>query len=182
MIIAISGKYQSGKDTLARYLLEALPGFAPKMFAEKLKLVVSILTGVPVAEMSTTDGKQRYLREWGMTVGEMLQRIGTDGVRNRVHRDAWVLATFAYYTPASNWIITDCRFPNEADAVKSRGGIIVRVNRTARELGGRDPKHESETALDAYQGFDFIFQNDGTLESLAAFALEVATAVKKGME
>ena len=28
-----------------------------------------------------------------------------------------------------NWIITDVRFPNEADAIKGRGGIIIRVNR-----------------------------------------------------
>lgn len=28
-----------------------------------------------------------------------------------------------------NWIITDCRFPNEAKAIKDKGGIIIRVNR-----------------------------------------------------
>ncbi len=28
-----------------------------------------------------------------------------------------------------NWIITDVRFPNEAKAIKDRGGIVIRVNR-----------------------------------------------------
>lgn len=28
----------------------------------------------------------------------------------------------------SNWIITDTRFSNEADAIKSRGGLLIRVN------------------------------------------------------
>ena len=29
----------------------------------------------------------------------------------------------------SNWIITDVRFPNECQAIKDRGGIVIRVNR-----------------------------------------------------
>lgn len=34
-----------------------------------------------------------------------------------------------------NWIITDCRFPNEAKAVKDRGGIVIRVNRPKFIIG-----------------------------------------------
>lgn len=177
MIIALSGKLQSGKDTLARYLLELLPGYEPKQFAEKLKLIVSIMTGAPLRDMATAEGKQRYLPAWKMTVGEMLQRVGTDAVRNHVHVDGWVLATFAYYTPQSNWIITDCRFPNEAEAVKSRGGILIRVNRARRDTAGRDTNHPSETALDNYAGWDFTVDNNGTLEDLQTIAQGIANVV-----
>lgn len=47
----------------------------------------------------------------------------------------------AYRVDKSNWIITDCIFPNEAQAIKNRGGIVIRVNINASELERclRDP-------------------------------------------
>ena len=65
-----------------------------------------------------------------------------------------------------NWIITDVRFPNEAKAIKAKGGIIIKINRTNNtiETSGIQ-KHESEIALDNYK-FDDIIENDGTLEDL----------------
>ena len=80
--------------------------------------------------------------------------------------------------PVPNWIITDVRFPNELEAVKSKDGISIRVNREIKHqveaLGGRTnvPKgyfptnqHESETALDSAQ-FDYVIDNNGTIEEL----------------
>ena len=83
-----------------------------------------------------------------LTPRELLQIIGTECIRDKVHPNAWVNALFADYkyeihrsevpTRAAgfidqhvypNWIITDMRFPNELEAVKSRGGITIRVNR-----------------------------------------------------
>lgn len=61
-----------------------------------------------------------------------------------------------------NWAITDCRFRNEADAVKVKGGFVIRVNRP-----GVKPinNHDSEVDLDNYH-FDYIINNDGTLSDL----------------
>lgn len=91
-----------------------------------------------------------------------------------------------------NWVITDCRFPNEADAIKAKGGINIRINRpiiirksysehkhineiydpnneahVALIKGEllQNPPHESETALDNYE-FDYVIENDGTIEDL----------------
>ena len=71
-----------------------------------------------------------------------------------------------------NWIITDVRFPNEAKAIKDRGGIVIRVNRTyytedKKYIIGYDPfeTHPSETALDDYE-FDYVIENDGSLDEL----------------
>lgn len=61
-----------------------------------------------------------------------------------------------------NWIIPDLRFPNEAAAIKERDGILIRINRPGTVVG----THSSETALDNYQGFDHILENNGTLEGL----------------
>lgn len=83
----------------------------------------------------------------------------------------------------SSWIITDMRFPNEMEAIKSRGGITIQVLRTlsysdntisfAEDQSNQmeafknktDVFHPSETALDDAV-FDYIIKNDGTIEEL----------------
>lgn len=127
------------------------------------------------------------VKEFPMTVRDFLQKLGTDGLRDGLHTNVWVNALFADYIaepdpavaeflkaeglPASmnggklvypNWIITDCRFPNEAEAVKSREGIIIRVNRTGVKATNA---HPSETSLDDWD-FDYVIDNDGSMEDL----------------
>lgn len=87
-----------------------------------------------------------------------------------------------------NWIITDMRFPNELQAVKDRKGITIRVNRHIVKWKNNEggitavvrcpefdtPKdlHESETALDNAE-FDYIINNDGTMEELIEKVKEI---------
>lgn len=61
-----------------------------------------------------------------------------------------------------NWIITDCRFPNEAQAIKDRGGIVIRIDRP-----GFTPVnlHPSETSLDDWD-FNYKIANVSDLVSL----------------
>lgn len=53
-----------------------------------------------------------------------------------------------------NWIITDCRFPNEAKAVKDRGGILIRVNRTIKPNVNNTFKFNFIDNLEFTQGYD----------------------------
>ena len=81
-----------------------------------------------------------------------------------------------------NWIITDMRFPNELKAVKDRNGITIRVNRPdvlTNSITGKSfpikvhrKEHESETSLDSAI-FDYVIQNDGTLEDLIQKVREI---------
>ena len=110
----------------------------------------------------------------------LLQIIGTECIRDKVHPNAWVNALMSEYKYLGsknienqevitvnirkdypNWIITDMRFPNELEAVKSRGGITIRVNRP----GLIESNHLSETSLDSAT-FDFIISNDKDIEHL----------------
>lgn len=67
-----------------------------------------------------------------------------------------------------NWVITDVRFPNEAEAIKEHNGITIRINRGLVERTGKmiqGPEHISETALDDAK-FDYVIENNGTIEEL----------------
>lgn len=60
-------------------------------------------------------------------------------------------------------VVDDVRFLNEAEAVRRHGGIMVRVVRPGFDA---DAQHRSEGGLDAYEGFDHVIYNDGSLEEL----------------
>ena len=60
------------------------------------------------------------------------------------------------------------RFPNELEAVKSRGGITIRVNRPWVDKNKEHQvitEHPSETALDNAD-FDYTIENDSSIEDL----------------
>lgn len=63
----------------------------------------------------------------------LLQQLGTECGRDIIHNNIWVNATMSEYKDTENWMITDCRFPNEAEAVHTEGGITIRVNRPIQE-------------------------------------------------
>lgn len=155
-----------------------------KKFAGKLKEIASMLTGISMHKFEDQEFKKTTLGpEWDfadadapdniMTVRMFLQKLGTDGLREGLHTNVWVNALFADYLPIHhdfveggfewpNWIITDCRFENEAQAVKDRDGLIIRIDRPGITAVNA---HPSETALDDY-AFDERIVNDGSVEDL----------------
>ena len=208
MIIGLSGYMQSGKDTAGEIIkilstvrnhkvmedefgnpLTDTKGnyvtypdtylFQIKKFAEKLKEVASVMTGIPREKFEDQDFKAGNMpEEWWedgkpMTVRQFLQRLGTDAVRHKVHVNAWVNSAMSGYDNSKHWVFTDCRFPNEAQAIKDRGGIIIRINRYPP---GCSPKFmdrtESEVSLDDWD-FDHVIHNLGTIEDLKAQIKEI---------
>ena len=135
-----------------------------KRFAGKLKQIASILTGVDAHHFEDQEFKKRQMgKEWNfMTYREFLQRLGTEAIRTGIHPEAWVNAMFAdFHSTIFHWLITDCRFKNEAAAVKRHQGIIVRINNS--RLPVQEDPHPSETDLDDHK-FDYVIDNEGTLE------------------
>jgi hypothetical protein len=162
MIIGLNGYAKSGKDEVAKAITSLHPMWEIKKFAGKLKDIASILTGVPAESFEDQSFKMKHLMGWDMTVRDFLQKLGTEGVREAVHPDAWVNALFTDYYHHAKWVITDVRFPNEAQAIKDRGGVVIRVNRPGV---GPVNNHPSETALDDWD-FDHVIDNSGTLQEL----------------
>jgi hypothetical protein len=134
-------------------------------------------------DVMSREGKLKYLPEWGMTVGEMQQKIGTEAIRNNLHHDAWVLSLFSKYHPEyDNWVVSDVRFLNEANYIKKMGGLLVRLNGDPTSLRAndqRDMNHASEIELDNYEGFDLVFENKPPIENLDRIIYEVVLNMNK---
>jgi hypothetical protein len=186
MIISITGKIGSGKDTIADIIMQYTPyhDWEIKKFAGKLKVIAEILSGVPKINFEDQEFKKQDMGPaWGMTYRDLLQKLGTEAMRNGLHENVWVNALFSDYNrewvsigdnTASedtfldkiypNWIITDTRFPNELEAVKTHKGITIKVIRDSGNTVGTT--HASETALDDYTKWDYVVDNNGSFEDL----------------
>ena len=169
MLIGVSGKLGSGKNTAADAIKKEWPEFELKSFAEKLKFITHYLTGCSLEDCYSQEGKNKYFNSWDMTIGQMQQKIGTEAMRVGLHPETWVLGLFANWNSDKNWIITDVRFKNEANAIKNRGGYLIRIEDDPagiRTNSKRDLSHPSETDLDDWVYWDGIYNNTGSLEDL----------------
>ena len=179
MIIGISGKAGSGKDTAAKMLevLYANPNISYEDFANRkyknfadiqimhfadiLKETVQALFGIGEWETGTQEGKKVTISWIGKTVRELLQEVG-QGLRDAIDPNLWIKALFANTEDWSNYIIADVRYPNELEAIKERDGVLIRIDRNGAGAGN----HSSEIALDDYNDWDVHIENNDSLESL----------------
>ena len=167
MIIAICGHKFSGKSTVAN-LLHNATGYSVVSFADKLKDITCILSGCTREQLEDYDFKETqlvpdYLRPYcgdakKPTFRAFLQHFGSEVMRG-VNDNIWIDCTLS--NCGEDCIVSDCRFPNEAKAVKGRGGIVIKV---VREGCGGD-SHQSETRIDEIVA-DYTIWNDTTLENL----------------
>lgn len=170
-IICFAGRKQSGKTTLCTqivnflYELEKLEDQAIIYnFADPLKNVCMNILGLTFEQSYGTDEQKNelvncYRNDKQMTAREVLQVVGTEFFRSIQH-NVWADATIRRIqqdTPPIA-LIGDCRFPNEVEAVKNAGGVVIKLT---RNLYNSD--HSSETALDPERydpsNFDLIVDN-----------------------
>lgn len=196
MIIGFNGAKGSGKNTAAVFVQEAeeFTGLNTTQwsFAEDLKWsAMNALKGqvytpeeaVYWADIMKEDG---YLKigydgplgqyEYEITGREYLQWYGTEAHRDVFNQDFWVdnlLDKIPDTQSAMNLdLITDARFPNEAEAIQALDGVIIEIVRP--ELLGGDT-HASEKPLPDYL-VDYRIINQG---SLAAFQKKVVDLVAR---
>lgn len=152
-VIGICGFKGSGKDTLANYFLDM--GYEKDSFASSLKDVLAVVFSW---DRNVLEGIKKEDRDWRETPDAWwenklnwyenplsqkyprftprvaMQTVGTELFRNIMSEDLWKLSLERRLTRRDRVVITDCRYPNEIDMVKSYGGKVIRVKR------GPDPE------------------------------------------
>lgn len=136
-------------------------------FAAKVKEVCSIITGYPIETFYNREKYNDTISNLGgnLAIRTLMQKVG-DGLRREVADDIWIRAAFSKVTFSSEIIVTDCRYPNEAEFIKSKGGILIKIIRPNHEestITGEQAKHASETQIDSLP-YDYLITNNGTLE------------------
>ena len=158
MIIGLSGYARSGKDEVAKILVEDY-GFTRLAFADKIRqLLLAIDPSLGGPKLSTIVAEYGWdVAKSKTEVRELLQHLGV-AARNLIDEHIWITTVLNQIEETDkNYVITDVRFENEATAIKLIGGEIWRVRRTNN--------HISENALDEYH-FDQILKNEGSLDDL----------------
>ena len=166
LIIGISGKKGSGKDTFYKIVREINSDFVNLKFADKLKSICAEITGLPINYFYDRDYYGIYLDRWGMTIREFMQKLGTEALRENFDPEIWVKSLMVEIEDRNQpAIITDVRFKNEANAIKDAGGYLVRINPGFSSYENTNDQHRSEIELDDYEDWDFLINNNKDLDS-----------------
>jgi energy-coupling factor transporter ATP-binding protein EcfA2 len=168
-LIGLSGRRGSGKDTVARLIQQLQPerSWQIRSFGDSIKSVCAALTGENVAPYYSQKGKAELVPTFRRTRGEMLQQVG-EALR-QWEPLVWVDAFFSALPPDAGVLVPDVRYANEADPIRARGGLMLRVEGDPlhqRGDGTRDDNHPSEISMDAYPNFDFVLHNTGSYQDL----------------
>jgi hypothetical protein len=168
-ILGISGWARSGKDTTADHLISKY-GYKRISFAAPMKealyklnprITINGVVGTPVSTGVDIYGWDD-LKEHGPEVRVLLQRMGTEVGREMFGEDFWVNAAIDSIEDGSKVVVSDVRYPNEAEAIKKLGGQVWRITRPGV---GPANSHASETSLDDYE-FDYKIENNDGLGML----------------
>lgn len=163
LIIGIGHRKHSGKDTLAKMILNYIEySINPRIthFADPLKAEVADVCGIDIQVIQQNKDVFRPMLQWW---GTEFRRVFAGDNNYWVDRTA---ETVEYYKAEENCkmvIIPDVRFENEADWIKSQGGKLIKIDRPSIQS---IDTHPSETSLLEYPGWDMIVQNDSTPDHL----------------
>lgn len=167
-IIGFSGLIGSGKTWAADVLIQR-HGFKKVRFAGPLKAMCAAL-GMTYEEIDGHDRNKPSDLLCGRTPRYALQTLGTEWGRQIIGENlwvnAWLRAVEAIIPAHLPVVVDDVRFENEAAAVRSLGGKVIRIHRPGLAVGD----HASEQGC----SFDYCIDNDA---DRGAFAVKINALV-----
>jgi len=169
ILIGITGKARSGKDTTADILSKRL-GLIKYSFATPIKEAAKVMFGL-TEEHVNGKLKEEVIPWLGVSPRRIMQTLGTDWGRDIIRGDIWVQIAKRRFEELSEcldnifhcgMVIPDVRFENEADFVRENGGIVIHISRSSVQ---NVEQHRSEDGIEFKNG-DIRIINDGSLEDL----------------
>jgi hypothetical protein len=163
-LIGFSGKLGSGKtvtaNELATVIMNKLGVSTMRLsFANVLREVLSKISLVPVEKTKSTEDKNTIIKQFGMTIGVALQKLG-QAVCDGFHPESWVVPVQGEIENLRSTgcciIMDDVRKPVELRGlIETMGGkcLFVRLEGDPSGIAAtstRDKTHYSEVALDKW--------------------------------
>ena len=170
LLLGFTGPPGCGKNAAADHLIDR-HDFREVAFADPIRQAALALNPM----VDSFYKLEEVVRAWGWTdakhrwpeVRRCLQVLGTEVGRDMFGADIWINRLFKKvetFPAGQRVVITDVRFPNEADALWARGGYLIRLRREAHHhFGVMDHRSETESAALVA---DHFMPNHGTLGDL----------------
>lgn len=127
-IIGLCGFKGSGKSTAADFLCEM--GYEKRALAAPLKEACQTIFHLSDEQLYTSEGKEKFDPRWSKTPRKIFQLFGTE-VGRTFSSDVWIESLQQYIEKDGHnkWVIDDVRFPNEAEAIRKMGGVVIGIDR-----------------------------------------------------
>lgn len=158
-VIGISGKKGAGKTTVGEEVARIL-GAARVDLADEIKEICARHFSATTEQLYGTESQKNERLPCGLTARQVMQRVGK--AFREIDPNAW-LRPFMQEVRENREelddvpvVVCDVRYPNEVDAIRNMGGVVIRLTRAPFA-----DSHETECALDGYEGFDYVLDNDG---------------------
>ena len=163
MIVAISGKQRRGKNIVAaiicKYLNLIYPNQITTEFSSAYEVKLQLAINLNTTIFQIIENKEE-LR------GKLIDLAESE--KDRLGGDCWI--KHLEYLESDNIVISDLRFKDEIKYLKNRNDVIyIRVNRDLIHLEKfklSNENHYSETDLDDFTEWNYILDNNGTIEEL----------------
>lgn len=165
MIIGLTGFARSGKDSVAKVLVDQY-GFTRIAFADPIREMLLQIDPI----LDTGHHLSSTLKEYGWELAKarpevrrLLQELGVSA-RAIINEDVWVNKALSIIDKDIDYVFTDVRFINEVAALRLAGAHIWRVERPGvTAING----HVSESYVSTFE-VDQTFVNEGSLGDLEA--------------
>lgn len=167
-LIGLTGPAGAGKDSV-RSALEG-HGWIGMALADPIRTMVGVLLDQGKTGrhwMHARDHKEMTIPLFGVSYRRMAQTLGTEWGRGMIADDIWLrvaqarIEALRAYDNASI-VISDIRFENDAEWIRSMGGELVKVIREVEPV----ERHVSEEGWRQIE-VDHVIENRGTLADLA---------------
>ena len=167
-IIIISGKQYSGKDTVAKILLENLTDFKRIGLGDAIKLEYGETHGLTFEEIEKNKAQYRQ----GL--------IDLGNKRRSEDKDYWIKKVVSL---DGNIIVPDVRVKRELEIFKQAKAFTIRVEASRETRSSRGTlvgeTDVTEVDLDEINDWDAVIENNDTYEKLQAESIKLAEKIKR---
>lgn len=163
-IIILAGKARAGKDTFASFIKD----YAQKNNLKYANLQFSYYIKMYAKILSDWDGSEETKPR------TLLQQLGTEVIRYQIDNEFFIkriiddIKVLSYFCDIIT--ISDARLPEELDLVTKAydNSVKIKIERPSleSELTSKEQHHATEIGLNNYTNYDYIIQNDGSIEDL----------------